>query len=150
MAVKIRLKRTGATKRPCYRLVVADARSPRDGRFIESVGFYDPLTHPATVRVDVARVEHWLRVGARPSDSARALLEREGVLPRTERRVVTPAGSAAPAAEPPGPEAAPEGAAPGGAAPAGAGSPPEAVETAGAPPPSAPDVDDDAGPGAVG
>ncbi len=99
MAVKIRLKRTGATKRPCYRLVVADARSPRDGRFIESVGFYDPLTHPATVRVDAARVEHWLKVGARPSDSARALLERQGLLPRTERRPV-PAASVAPAPEP--------------------------------------------------
>ncbi len=102
MAVKIRLKRTGATKRPCYRLVVADARSPRDGRFIEAIGFYDPLTTPATVRVDAARAAHWLGVGARPSDSARELLEREGVLPRTERRHPARAAAAPAAADRPG------------------------------------------------
>jgi len=100
VSVKIRLKRTGATKRPCYRLVVADARSPRDGRFIESIGFYDPLTHPSTVRVDAARVQHWLGIGARPSDAARVLLEGQGLLPRTVRRSA-PAPAAAPAA--PGP-----------------------------------------------
>ena len=107
MAVKIRLKRMGAKKRPCYRLVVADARSPRDGRFIEAVGFYDPLTTPATVRVDADRVQHWMRDGARPSDGARALLERAGVLPRTVRVAATrpqaPAEAEAPAEA--GPEA---------------------------------------------
>jgi small subunit ribosomal protein S16 len=72
--VKIRLKRMGTTKRPVYRLVVADSRSPRDGRFIESIGFYDPLPNPAVVRIDTERVQLWLKRGARPSDSARQLL----------------------------------------------------------------------------
>ncbi len=83
--VKIRLKRTGTKKRPCYRLVVADARSPRDGKFIEAVGFYDPLPTPAVIRVDAERVQYWLGNGARPSDSARMLLEHEGILPKTVR-----------------------------------------------------------------
>jgi small subunit ribosomal protein S16 len=78
--VKIRLKRMGTTKRPVYRLVVADSRSPRDGRFIESIGFYDPLPNPAVVSIDAERVQLWLRRGARPSDSARQLLVKEGLL----------------------------------------------------------------------
>jgi small subunit ribosomal protein S16 len=78
--VKIRLKRMGTTKRPVYRLVVADSRSPRDGRFIESIGFYDPLPDPAVVRIDAERVQLWLKRGARPSDSARQLLVKEGIL----------------------------------------------------------------------
>jgi small subunit ribosomal protein S16 len=78
--VKIRLKRMGTTKRPVYRLVVADSRSPRDGRFIESIGFYDPLPNPAVVTIDAERVQLWLRRGARPSDSARQLLVKEGIL----------------------------------------------------------------------
>jgi small subunit ribosomal protein S16 len=78
--VKIRLKRMGTTKRPVYRLVVADSRSPRDGRFIESIGFYDPLPNPAVVSIDAERVQLWLRRGARPSDSARQLLVKEGIL----------------------------------------------------------------------
>ena len=106
--VKIRLKRMGTTKRPVYRLVVADSRSPRDGRFIEAIGFYDPLPNPAVVRVDADKVKVWIRRGARPSDSARRLLVQEGILqgaPRPER----------PAA--PAPEAAvPEVAAPAGSA----------------------------------
>jgi small subunit ribosomal protein S16 len=80
--VKIRLRRMGAKKRPFYRLVVADARSPRDGRFIEQLGFYDPLTEPATVRIDEERVARWLAQGAQPSDAARTLLKREGILER--------------------------------------------------------------------
>jgi small subunit ribosomal protein S16 len=99
--VKIRLKRMGTTKRPVYRLVVADSRSPRDGRFIESIGFYDPLPNPAVVSIDAERVQLWLRRGARPSDSARQLLVKEGILaarpfkitPRVE--VVEPAAPAA-------------------------------------------------------
>ena len=86
--VKIRLKRMGTTKRPFYRLVVADSRSPRDGRFIEALGFYDPLPQPASVRIDAERVHEWLRRGARPSDSARDLLVRQGILaagPHRER-----------------------------------------------------------------
>jgi len=78
--VKIRLKRMGTTKRPVYRLVVADSRSPRDGRFIEAIGFYDPLPSPAVVRIDTERVQLWLQRGARPSDSARQLLVKEGIL----------------------------------------------------------------------
>lgn len=78
--VKIRLKRMGTTKRPVYRLVVADSRSPRDGRFIESIGFYDPLPNPAVVSIQADRVQLWLRRGARPSDSARQLLVKEGIL----------------------------------------------------------------------
>ena len=78
--VKIRLKRMGTTKRPVYRLVVADSRSPRDGRFIEVVGFYDPLPNPAVVRIDEDKVKVWMRRGARPSESARRLLVEQGVL----------------------------------------------------------------------
>ena len=72
----------GATKRPFYRLVVADARSPRDGRFIEQLGYYDPLTEPATVKIDEEKVARWLSQGAQPSEAARTLLTREGVLER--------------------------------------------------------------------
>lgn len=79
MAVRIRLRRMGAKGRPFYRVVVADARSPRDGRFIEELGYYDPLTEPATVRIDAERVREWLRRGAQPSESVRDLLGRAGV-----------------------------------------------------------------------
>ena len=85
----------GTTKRPVYRLVVADSRSPRDGRFIESIGFYDPLPNPAVVRIDAERVQLWLKRGARPSDSARQLLVKEGILAarpfKITVRVETPA-----------------------------------------------------------
>ena len=83
--VKIRLKRMGAKKRPFYRLVVADSRSPRDGRFIELLGFYDPLPNPAKVQIDGDKVREWIRKGARPSDAARALLVQEGILTRVPR-----------------------------------------------------------------
>jgi small subunit ribosomal protein S16 len=110
--VKIRLKRMGAKKRPFYRLVVADSRSPRDGKFIEEIGYYDPLPNPATVRIDVDKVHEWMRKGARPSDVARKLLEREGILQRSaqSRRVTAPAAAApeAPAATPEAPAAAEE------------------------------------------
>ena len=72
----------GAKKRPFYRLVVADSRSPRDGRFIEQLGYYDPLTEPATVKIDEDKVQRWLSQGAQPSEAARSLLQREGVLER--------------------------------------------------------------------
>ncbi|MHB8718056.1 MAG: 30S ribosomal protein S16 [Candidatus Dormibacteria bacterium] len=83
--VKIRLKRMGAKKRPFYRLVVADSRSPRDGRFIELLGFYDPLPDPATVQIDADKVREWIRKGARPSDAARALLVEQGILAKLPR-----------------------------------------------------------------
>jgi small subunit ribosomal protein S16 len=106
--VKIRLKRMGAKKRPFYRLVVADSRSPRDGKFIEEIGYYDPLPNPAKVQIDVDKVHEWMRKGARPSDVARKLLEREGVLQRgaMSRRVVSAAPAAAPAPEAAAPAAA--------------------------------------------
>ncbi|HLQ62670.1 MAG TPA: 30S ribosomal protein S16 [Candidatus Acidoferrales bacterium] len=72
----------GTKKRPFFRLVVADARSPRDGRFIEQVGYYDPLTDPVTVKIEEDKVLRWLAQGAQPSDAARSLLQREGILER--------------------------------------------------------------------
>lgn len=80
MAVRIRLKRIGAKKRPFYRVVVADARSPRDGRFIETLGTYNPLTTPSEVRLNAEKVQLWLARGAQPSDPVKRLLAREGLL----------------------------------------------------------------------
>jgi small subunit ribosomal protein S16 len=80
MAVRIRLARHGKKKAPFYRLVVADSRSPRDGRFIELLGTYNPMTDPADIRVEEERAIHWLSQGALPSDTARALLRKAGVL----------------------------------------------------------------------
>jgi small subunit ribosomal protein S16 len=78
MAVKLRLMRVGKKKQPTYRLVAADARSPRDGRFIEIVGIYDPRAEPSTVRIDNDKAVGWLRQGAQPTESARKLLEISG------------------------------------------------------------------------
>lgn len=80
MPVKIRLRRMGARGRPFYRVVVANSTSPRDGRFIESIGHYDPRTEPPTIQIDTERAEHWLNVGAQPSDTARGLLKKSGLL----------------------------------------------------------------------
>ncbi|MGH2663317.1 MAG: 30S ribosomal protein S16 [Actinomycetota bacterium] len=77
--VKIRLMRMGARKRPFYRVVVADSRSPRDGRFIENIGKYHPLEHPSVIDIDQERALHWLRNGAQPTQPARVLLEKTGV-----------------------------------------------------------------------
>jgi len=79
VAVKIRLKRMGAKKQPQYRFVVSDARSPRDGRFVEELGYYHPTSQPAVVKVDEERMLEWLRRGAQPSETVRALLKRAGV-----------------------------------------------------------------------
>ena len=84
--VKIRLRRMGAKQHPFYRLVVADSRSPRDGRFIEHLGYYDPMTDPIQVKIDVEKVKLWLRQGAQPSEAARSLLKREGILERTTEK----------------------------------------------------------------
>lgn len=78
--LRIRLRRTGKKKAPSYRIVVADSRAPRDGAFVEILGLYDPLTEPATVRVDAERTQQWLRNGAQPSDTVRRLLARAGVM----------------------------------------------------------------------
>jgi small subunit ribosomal protein S16 len=80
MAVKIRLRRMGAKKAPYYRIVVADARAPRDGRCIEEIGTYNPLTEPATVTVDVEKAQTWIKNGAQPTDTVRGLLKKAGVL----------------------------------------------------------------------
>ncbi len=80
MAVKIRLRRMGAKKAPFYRVVVADSRFPRDGRFIEEVGYYNPLTDPAEVKVDVEAVKKWIGNGAQPTDTVKALLKKEGII----------------------------------------------------------------------
>ena len=78
--VKIRLRRMGAKKAPYYRIVVADARSPRDGRCIEEIGTYNPLTQPATISVDVEKAQNWIKNGAQPTDTVRNLLKNAGVL----------------------------------------------------------------------
>lgn len=81
MAVRIRLRRMGAKKRPFYRVVVADSRAPRDGRFIETLGTYNPLITPAEVKLNAEKVQLWLSRGAQPSDTVRRLLARENLLP---------------------------------------------------------------------
>jgi small subunit ribosomal protein S16 len=78
--VKIRLRRMGAKKAPFYRVVVADARSPRDGRCIEEIGTYNPLTNPAVVSIDVEKAQNWIKNGAQPTDTVRSLLKKAGVL----------------------------------------------------------------------
>ena len=78
--VKIRLRRMGAKKAPYYRIVVADARSPRDGRCIEEIGTYNPLTNPATVTIDAEKAQTWIKNGAQPTDTVRGLLKNAGVL----------------------------------------------------------------------
>ena len=80
MSVKIRLRRMGAKKAPFYRIVVADSRGPRDGRFIEEVGFYDPTKEPSVIKVDAEKVEKWISSGAQPTDTVKALLKIEGIL----------------------------------------------------------------------
>jgi len=79
--VKLRLKRMGAKKRPSYRIIATESSSPRNGRFIEQVGFYDPLTEPSTVTLNEERVKYWLSVGAQPSDTVRGILRRQGLVP---------------------------------------------------------------------
>ncbi len=80
MAVKIRLRRMGAKKNPFYRIVVADSRYPRDGRFIEEIGTYNPLTSPSEIKVDADKAKQWLSNGAQPTDTVKALLKKEGIL----------------------------------------------------------------------
>ena len=80
MAVKIRLRRMGAKKAPFYRVVVADSRFPRDGRFIEEIGYYDPTKNPAVVSIDGDKAKTWIANGAQPTDTVKALLKKNGVL----------------------------------------------------------------------
>ena len=80
MAVKIRLRRMGAKKAPFYRVVVADSRYPRDGRFIEEIGYFDPTKEPAIVNIDADKAKKWIGNGAQPTDTVKALLKKDGIL----------------------------------------------------------------------
>ena len=80
MAVKIRLKRLGAKKTPFYRVVVADERSPRDGKFIEEIGYYNPLTDPVDIKIDREKAEKWLSNGAQPTETVRTLLKKTEII----------------------------------------------------------------------
>ena len=80
MAVKIRLRRIGAKKDPFYRVVVADSRYPRDGRFIEEIGYYDPTVEPTVLKVDAEKAKKWMATGARPTDTVKALFKKNGIL----------------------------------------------------------------------
>ncbi|WP_323615882.1 30S ribosomal protein S16 [Erysipelothrix rhusiopathiae] len=82
MAVKLRLRRMGSKQKPSYRIVAADSRAPRDGRFIEIVGYYDPTTSPNEVKVDAEKALKWLSVGSQPSDTVRSILSKEGIMTR--------------------------------------------------------------------
>ena len=77
--VKIRLKRVGAKKQPFYRVVVADSRSPRNGRFIEEIGYYNPLTDPAEIKIDAEKATKWIGNGAQPTETVKALLKKAGI-----------------------------------------------------------------------
>ena len=79
MATKIRLKRMGAKKSPFYRVVVADSRSPRDGKFIDEIGIYNPTKDPAIVEINVEKAQQWLKTGAQPSDTVKALFKKAGI-----------------------------------------------------------------------
>ena len=80
MSVKIRLKRMGMKKKPFYRFVVADIRRPRDGRFIEEIGYYDPMKQPAEIKIDSEKAATWMKNGAQPTDTVRVLLKKTGVI----------------------------------------------------------------------
>ena len=80
MAVKIRLRRMGAKKAPFYRVVVADSRYPRDGRFIEEIGTYNPMTSPSEIKIDAEKAQKWLGNGAQPTDTVKGLLKKSGII----------------------------------------------------------------------
>ena len=80
MAVKIRLRRMGAKKAPFYRVVVADSRYPRDGRFIEEIGYYNPMREPAEIKIDAEKAQKWIKNGAQPTETARTLLKKSGII----------------------------------------------------------------------
>jgi len=80
MAVKIRLRRMGAKKAPFYRIIVADSRSPRDGKCIEEIGYFDPMKEPAVVKIDADKAAQWIKNGAQPTDTVKALLKQNGII----------------------------------------------------------------------
>lgn len=100
MTVKIRLTRTGKKKTPSYRVVVADSRSPRDGRFIERIGWYNPLVEPSAIHIDEAKALAWLKNGAQPSESVSILLKRTGLLDRFEQEKAAASAKAQEASTP--------------------------------------------------
>ena len=119
--LRMRLTRTGAKKRPSYRVIVADSRAPRDGRHVDILGYYDPMTQPTTIKIDTERAVRWLRNGAQPTERVRILLRHAGVLKAHEEarladkrarkeaaaaggeQAGAPAASVAPATQPPAP-----------------------------------------------
>ena len=80
MAVKMRLRRRGAKKAPFYRVIVADSRSPRDGRFIDEIGYYNPLTNPAEIKIDAEKAKKWIDNGAQPTETVKSLLKKSGIV----------------------------------------------------------------------
>ena len=80
MAVKMRLRRMGAKKAPFYRVIVADSRSPRDGRFIDEIGYYNPLTEPAEIKIDAEKAKKWIANGAQPTETVKSLLKKSGIV----------------------------------------------------------------------
>ena len=80
MAVKMRLRRRGAKKAPFYRVIVADSRSPRDGRFIEEIGYYNPISNPVEIKIDAEKAQNWIKNGAQPTETAKALLKKSGII----------------------------------------------------------------------
>lgn len=80
MAVKMRLTRIGAKKAPFYRVIIADSRSPRDGKFIEEIGYYNPMTDPADVKIDAEKAKSWIKNGAQPTETVKALLKKAGII----------------------------------------------------------------------
>ena len=80
MAVKMRLRRLGAKKAPFYRVIVADSRSPRDGRFIEEIGYYNPLTNPVEIKIDAEKAKKWIANGAQPTETVKSLLKKSGIV----------------------------------------------------------------------
>lgn len=79
MSVRIRLKRMGAKKKPFYRIIVADSRAPRDGKFIEEIGYYNPTTTPTTIKIDLEKAQKWIQAGAQPSDTVKNILAKTGL-----------------------------------------------------------------------
>jgi small subunit ribosomal protein S16 len=102
--IKLRLRRMGAKKQPSYRIVAAESSKPRDGRFIEIIGHYDPKTDPYTLRVDEERAKYWLEHGAQPTETVRSLLVKSGVLPGYQGEAAAPAKKSEPVAKASQPE----------------------------------------------
>ena len=103
--LKIRLRRTGARKKPSYRIVVAESTAPRDGKYVEIIGTYDPLTEPATIQLDGDRAKHWLSVGAQPTERVVKLMAREGLMEAPTHAQPEKAAAATAVAEPEAPAA---------------------------------------------